>query len=147
MASETGVRRSRPWRFDLSAPDAGGYAGVALQFIDIMESGKPGSMILCVPNQGAIPGLLDGDIVEITCDITGEGCVPHPVVDGDPRALELIRRVKSYERLASKAIREKSRAAAVDCLTLHPLVNSYSLAVKLTDAYLDLNAEYTDGWK
>lgn len=49
--------------------------------------------------------------------------------------LELIRRVKAYERLASKAIREKSRTAAIDCLTLHPLVNSYSLAVKL-DGFL-----------
>lgn len=37
------------------APDAGGYAGVALRFIDIVESGKAGSMILCAPNQGAIP--------------------------------------------------------------------------------------------
>lgn len=147
MANETGIRRNKAWHFDVFAPDAGGYAGVALRFIDIVESGKSGSMILCVPNQGAIPGLLEDDIVEITCGITREGCVPHPVVGGDPRALELIRRVKSYERLASKAIREKSRAAAVDCLTLHPLVNSYSLAVKLADAFINLNTEYSNGWK
>ena len=51
------------------------------------------------------------------------------------------------ERLASKAIREKSRAAAVDCLTLHPLVNSYSLATRLVDSYIALNKEYSDGWK
>ena len=44
--------------------------------------------------------------------------------------------MKNYERLASKAIREKSRAAAVQALTLHPLVNSYSLACALTDATL-----------
>ena len=59
----------------------------------------------------------------------------------------MIRRVKAYERLASKAIREKSRAALVDCLMLHPLVNSYSLAVRLADAYIALNKEYSDGWK
>ena len=58
-----------------------------------------------------------------------------------------VRRVKAYERLASKAIREKSRTAAIDCLTLHPLVNSYSLAVKLVDSYIALNAGYSDGWK
>ena len=44
--------------------------------------------------------------------------------------------MKNYERLASKAIREKSRTAAVQALTLHPLVNSYSLACALTDATL-----------
>lgn len=76
------------------APDAGGYAGVALRFIDIVESGKAGSMILCAPNQGAIPGLRDNDIVEITCDIAPDSCTPHKVTDGDERALELIRRVK-----------------------------------------------------
>ena len=147
MANETGIHRNKAWTFDVFAPDAGGYAGVALRFIDIVESGKAGSMILCAPNQGAIPGLRDNDIVEITCDIAPDSCTPHKVTDGDERALELIRRVKAYERLASKAIREKSRTAAIDCLTLHPLVNSYSLAVKLVDSYIALNAGYSDGWK
>ena len=147
MANETGIHRNKAWIFDVFAPDAGGYAGVALRFIDIVESGKAGSMILCAPNQGAIPGLRDNDIVEITCDIAPDSCTPHKVTDGDERALELIRRVKAYERLASKAIREKSRTAAIDCLTLHPLVNSYSLAVKLVDSYIALNAGYSDGWK
>lgn len=57
--------------------------GVALRFIDIVESGKAGSMILCAPNQGAIPGLRDNDIVEITCDIAPDSCTPHKVTDGD----------------------------------------------------------------
>ena len=147
MANETGIRRNKAWKFDVFSKDAGGYAGVALRFIDIVESGKKGTMILCAPNRGAIPTLRNDDVVEITCDITREDCVPHKVPDPDPRALELIRRVKSYERLASKAIRERSRAAAIDCLTLHPLVNSYSLAEKLTNQYIALNSRYIDGWK
>ena len=142
MANETGVRRDKPWRFDVFSPDAGGYAGVALRFIELIESGKTGSMILCAPNQGAIPGLMDDDIVEITCDISREGAKPHKVENADPRALELIRRVKSYERLAAKAIVHRDRQAAIDCLMLHPLVNSYSLAVKLADAYFELNAPF-----
>lgn len=142
MANETGIRRTEPWHFDVYAADAGGYAGVALRFIELIETNTPGSMILCVPNQGAIPGLADDDIIESTCDISREGCRPHPVPDPDPRALELIRRVKAYERLAARAIVHKDRAAAIDCLMLHPLVNSYSLAVKLADAYFDLNAPF-----
>ena len=69
------------------------------------------------------------------------------MTDPSPAALELIRRVKVYERLASQAIRTRSRAAAVDCLMAHPLVNSYSLASALVDEYIRLNAAYSEGWE
>lgn len=146
MASETGVKRKAPWHFDIYEKDAGGYAGVALKFIEIAQSGKSDSMILCIPNGNAIDGLKENDVVEITCDITPDGAVPHRMGRVDEQNLELIRRVKMYERLASRAIREKSRQAAVEALTMHPLVNSYSLAVKLVDEYLELNKEYTGEW-
>ena len=32
-------------------------------------AGKESEMILCLPKQGAIPGLLDTDVVEITCTV------------------------------------------------------------------------------
>lgn len=147
MASETGVRRKTPWHFDIYSEDSGGYAGVALNFIEIMQSKKTGSMILCVPNGGAIEGLREDDVVEITCDITPEGAKPHHFGKVDEQNLEIIRRVKIYERLASKAIREKSVKAATEALTLHPLVNSYSIACRLMEKYLELNKNYTKDWK
>lgn len=147
MASETGVKRQNKWHFNIYQKDAGGYAGVALKFIEIVQSGKSDSMILCVPNNGAINGLKADDVVEITCDITPNGAVPHKMGDVDEQNLEIIRRVKMYERLSSKAIRERSVQSAVEALTLHPLVNSYSLAKRLVDAYLELNKEYTGDWK
>ncbi|MBR6392443.1 MAG: 6-phospho-beta-glucosidase [Eubacterium sp.] len=146
MASETGVKRENEWHFDIFEKDSGGYAGVALKFIEIINSGKKDSMIICTANNGAIEGLLDSDIVEITCDITKDGVTPHKVRNQDEQCLELIRRVKIYERLASKAIREKSVQAAVEALTLHPLVNSYSLAKTLVNEYLELNKDYTPDW-
>ena len=147
MAAETGVKRKNPWRFSIYDKDSGGYAGVALKFIEIASSGKADSMILCTANNGAIEGLRDDDIVEITCDITPEGVFPHKMTNIDEQNFELIRRVKIYERLASKAIREKSVQSAVESLTLHPLVNSYSTATKLIDEYLELNKEYTADWR
>ncbi len=147
MASETGVKRKNKWRFDLFSKDSGGYAGVALKYIEIQHGGKEGQMILCTANNGAIDGLKDGDIVEITCDITKDGAFPHRFENPNEQNLELIRRVKIYERLASKAIREKSVQAAVEALTLHPLVNSYSLATKLINEYLELNKKYTSDWR
>lgn len=147
MASETGIKRKEPWKFDIFGKDDGGYAGVALKFIEISISGKTDSMILCVPNNGAIEGLLDSDVVEITCDIDKNGAVPHRFGKVDEQNLELIRRVKNYERLASEAIRTKSREKAIEALTLHPLVNSYSIAKELTDKYIEYNKEYTGEWK
>lgn len=147
MASETGIKRKEPWKFDIFGKDDGGYAGVALKFIEIAISGKTDSMILCVPNNGAIEGLLDSDVVEITCDIDKNGAVPHRFGKVDEQNLELIRRIKNYERLASEAIRTKSREKAIEALTLHPLVNSYSIAKELTDKYIEYNKEYTGEWK
>lgn len=147
MASETGVKRANKWHFDIHQPDNGGYAGVALKFIEIMNNGTSDSMILCTTNDGAINGLLDTDVVEITCDITKDGAKPHIMGDVDPQNLELIRRVKMYERLSSQAIREKSKQKAIEALTMHPLVNSYSLATQLIDEYLELNKKYTNDWR
>lgn len=147
MASETGIKRKNAWHFDIHQKDNGGYAGVALKFIEIMQSGKTDTMILCTVNDGAIPGLRDDDVVEITCDITPNGVKPHKFDSVDEQNFELIRRVKIYERLSSKAIREKSIQSAVEALTMHPLVNSYSLATKLINEYLELNKNYVKDWK
>ncbi len=147
MASETGVKRTTPWAFDIYEKDAGGYAGVALKFIEIAQSGSTGSMIMCIPNEGAIPGLRDDDVVEITCDVSRGGCRPHHFDTVDEQNLEIIRRVKMYERLSSKALCEKSRKTAIQALTMHPLVNSYSLARTLVDEYIEHNREYSDGWE
>lgn len=147
MASETGEKRTAPWHFDIYEEDDGGYAGVALKFIETAQSGTAGTMIMCIPNDGAINGLRDDDVVEITCDVNADGCTPHKIGEVDEQNLEIIRRVKIYERLASKAIREKDRASAIQALTLHPLVNSYTLACDLIDEYIEHNTEYSNGWK
>lgn len=147
MAAESGVKRQTKWHFDIYEKDDGGYAGVALNFIRICRSGGVDSMILCVPNNGAVEGLRDTDVVEITCDIRDGDAFPHYFGKVDEQNLELIRRVKMYERLASEAIRTKSRVKAVEALTLHPLVASYSLACELVDEYLKHNKEYTGEWK
>ena len=147
MASETGVRRDKEWHFDPFSEDFGGYASVALKYIEIMQRGKADSMILCVPNNGALGMLEDTDVVETTCDITPDGVFPHRFTECDDDALELIRRMKRYERMAAGAILTKDRDLAVSALMLHPLVESYSLAKQLVDAYIELNRDFSPGWQ
>lgn len=147
MASESGKKKSSVWKFNPLSEDDGGYAGVALNYIDIAGSGKKGTMIMCIPNGDAIEGLAETDVVEITCDVEKDKCVPHKMGKVDEQNLQLIKAVKNYERLASEALIEKSAEKAVNALTLHPLVNSYSLAKELVSKYIEHNKEYCDGWK
>lgn len=147
MASESGCAKNTSWKFDVTALDDGGYASVALKYIEIVQSKKEDQMIMCIRNDGAIEGLLDSDVVEITCDVSENSCVPHKFGKVDEQNLALISAVKNYERLASKAIRERSIKYAIEALTLHPLVNSYSLAKELVGKYIEHNKEYCDGWK
>lgn len=147
MQNETGVASHKePFRFAIDEKDEGGYAGVALKYIEVAQSGKTEEMILCVPNRGAIPGLRDDDVVEVTCAISPDGYVPQKIEDPGEIPMEIIRRVKIYERLASTAIRTRSRDAAVECLMVHPLVNSYSLARELVGQYLESNRDYIKEW-
>lgn len=147
MSNETGISRAKtPYHFDIYEKDAGGYAGVALKYMRAKNTGKESEMILCVPNEGAIPGLLDTDVVEVTCTLKDGVYTPHKIENPGELQMELIRRVKMYERLASEALRTKSISKAVDCLMVHPLVNSYSLAKQLVQEYLESNKDYTKGW-
>ncbi|MCL2853904.1 MAG: 6-phospho-beta-glucosidase [Defluviitaleaceae bacterium] len=150
MSNETGKASHKPpFKFDIQGKEAGGYAGVALKFIEAARLGKEAEMILCVPNGGAIPWLEDSDIVEISCAISQNGYVPHRVDNADNLpilAVELVRRVKVYERLAAQALRQRCKNEAVESLALHPLVNSYSRAESIFGQYMELNKEYTGEW-
>lgn len=146
MKNETGIARKEKFHFDVYEKDDGGYAGVALNYIRALQTGKDVDMILCVPNQGAIQGMEAEDVVEVTCRVSRDGCVPHKIENTAEIPMELCRRVKVYERYASEAIRNRSRESAVKCLFMHPLVNSWSLAETLVDEYLESNKDYIEGW-
>jgi 6-phospho-beta-glucosidase len=124
-----------------------GYAGVALNLVDALQTGKPCYSGLNVRNQGAIDGLEDDDVVEVSCVVDRDGIKPLKVGVMPESQSQLIKNVKHYERLAVKAIRERSRDLAVDALMSHPLVLSYSRAVPLVDEYLAAHAPYVGDWQ
>jgi 6-phospho-beta-glucosidase len=92
-------------------------------------------MVLSVPNDGAIRGLADDDVVEITCVIDREGA--HPISVGEIGSFQLqqIQRIKSFERGTIKAILGHSEAEAARALYLHPLVNDLKIAADLAAAF------------
>lgn len=151
MAIESGAERETIKKHSLDlgqkGDDDGGYAGVALNFIEAYITGKPREMVLSVPNNGAIEGLQDDDVVEITCHIDQNGATPIQIGKVPELQMNLIRQVKLFERLAVEAIQRQSIQKAIDALMVHPLVNSYSLAKALVHEYLDAHRDYVGEWK
>lgn len=123
-----------------------GYMGVALDTILSLHSDTPLHTALNVPNEGAINCMSPTDVVEVSCIVDGEGV--HPQIIGEiPKHQEiLMRTVKLYERLAVEAIIKRSRSRAALALMNHPLIYSYSLAVKLVDEYLKAHDKFVEEW-
>ena len=96
---------------------------------------RQGTMILCAPNGNAIEGL-GRPILSKLPPISPAGLQAAPYREHSGEQPRMIRRVKYYGRLAARGIVNRSRKDITECLTMHPLVGSYSLANKLTDGYI-----------
>jgi 6-phospho-beta-glucosidase len=114
-----------------------GYEGVATAVIAAAVQRRGVPLILNVPNRGAIAGLRDDDVVEVTCLADEHGA--HPIAQGEvpEAALALIAQVKLYERLTVTAAVERSRDAALGALLAHPLVASFPAASAILADYVE----------
>lgn len=123
-----------------------GYAGVALGCVEAIATGAPHYTGLNVPNNGAIAGMEDDDVVELSCVIDANG--PHPMTIGKiPEGQYLLMRdVKRYERLAAQSILQRSRHLAMEALAAHPLIGSYPLAKSLVNDFLEAHRDIVGTW-
>jgi 6-phospho-beta-glucosidase len=136
MSIETGNDHKEEIRKgELEVPDGMGYAGVMLDCIEGLQSEEGYHLVLSVENNGCIAGLEDRDVIEVTCNVSKEGIRPVPIGEVPEHCYLLMRMIKMYEKLIVKAIETKSKETAIQALTLHPLINSYSLAKRLVDKY------------
>ena len=126
--------------------DEEGYAGVAMGCVEAIATNNLHYTGLNVPNSGAIQGMAEDDIVEVACWVDGSGIRPIHIGEIPDHQLQLMQAVKQYERLASKAILEKSRDLAIHALTVHPLMGSYPLSEKLVSAFIDAHQEWIGEW-
>ncbi len=99
-----------------------GYEGVATAVMAAAVQRRKVPLILNVANRGAIPGLRDDDVVEVTAFADEHGA--HPIAQGamPEAAFALVSQVKLYERLTVTAAVEGSYDAALEALLAHPLV-------------------------
>ncbi|MGG3837144.1 glycoside hydrolase [Paenibacillus thiaminolyticus] len=147
MAAETNseVKEMLPME-ELTLPETLGYAGVMLDFVESLQTGRENNIVLSVPNEGSIAGFADDDVVEVSCTIDKDGA--HPVhIGAVPEDMHLLMKsVKLFERLTVEAVAKRSRSLAVKALSVHPLVNSYSLAKELVDDYLEAYRDTLGEW-
>lgn len=143
MSLETGVKRQKKWTFDPVSPEKGGYAGVALKYLEIVQSGKEGEMILSCPSAGALDFMQPSDVGEFSVSVTANGAVPHRFGDVPEECAQIVSEMKKYENAASLALRTRSKSALVEALALNPLVPAESAAV-LAEKYVKINAPYVE---
>jgi 6-phospho-beta-glucosidase len=146
MSIETGHKHELPPELQAKLTQieasAEGYAGVALDVIGALRSPAGGLSILNIPNRGAIQGMGDEDVVEVTCYLK-QGMIRPLVIGAIPdHALGLMKRVKEYERLTIQAAVKGSYELALKALTLHPLVPSMGVARSILDDYCRQHGAY-----
>ncbi|BCB75913.1 6-phospho-beta-glucosidase [Phytohabitans flavus] len=116
--------------------DGGGYERVALALMRAIAHDERTTLILNVRNRGTL-GILDGDaVVEVPCAVDAAGAHPLPVDPLPEHAAGLVCGVKAVERATIEAADTGSRAAALQAIALHPLVDSVTVARRLLDAYI-----------
>lgn len=121
----------------IEEPDTGGYAGVALDILEAVNSQQTKRIVVSLTNNGTLDFLRPDDVIEISCDLNSQGLTPVKPSAVPQAQKNMISCVKEYERLAVEAILTQNRDVAVKALMAHPLIGSWSLATKLVHAYLD----------
>ncbi|KNC90518.1 glycoside hydrolase [Trabulsiella odontotermitis] len=121
----------------IEEPDTGGYAGVALDILEAVNSNTTKRIVVSLANNGTLDFLQPDDVIEISCDLSRTGLKPVTPKYVPTAQKNMISCVKEYERLAVAAILNRDRTLAVRALMAHPLVGSWSLAQKLVTAYLN----------
>jgi 6-phospho-beta-glucosidase len=98
--------------------------------------------VVNVRSDGALPGLADGDVVEICATVGRQGATPIPVGAVPPEMLGLIQHVKAFEHLTVEAATSGDRRTALLALVANPLVREFAVAEQLLAALLEANRPF-----
>ena len=109
------------------------YSTAALNVMSAYLNNASGVEIINLPNNGAIPGLLDSDIVEVPAVIDRTGARPITTGKAEAELIGLMQQVKAYERLTVKAAVSKSKADALWALVANPLIGDVTVAKSCID--------------
>ena len=98
-------------------------------------------------NNGTIKDLPDNAVIERNCIIDGQGAHPLNVGFAPLKIRGLLQVVKAYEQLTVEAGVNGDYDAALQALTIHPLVHSSNVAIKLLHDIIHENKDYLPQFK
>ncbi len=115
------------------------YSDAAAALVASLHAGTGDEQVVNVLNEGAIPNLPPGDVVELTCRVDRAGAFAQPTDPLAPEMLGLVQHAKAYERLTIEAALTGSRNTAFKALLTNPLVGDVDRAAPMLGALLDAN--------
>ncbi|ABR50266.1 glycoside hydrolase, family 4 [Alkaliphilus metalliredigens QYMF] len=118
------------------------YSEAAVSLISAIYNDKKQLHVVNIRNNGTLIGLPQDTVIEVTCLIDKTGAHPIQVGTLSPKIYGLIQGVKAYEELAVEAGVKGDYGLALQCLAIHPLVPSATVAKQLLEDILVENREY-----
>ena len=118
------------------------YSEAAAQLIASLTDGRGDVQIVDVRNEGTLPGLADGDVVEVPARVDRDGAHPIRQAPLSAAQAELVGRMKAYERLAVQAAISGDRVVARAALVANPLAGSPDRVDELLEAILAANRRW-----
>ncbi len=123
------------------------YSEAAVRLVDSIHNDRRDVQCVDTLNRGALVDLPDDVVVEVSCVITAQGPVPLTVGRLRPQILGLLQVIKAFEALTVQAGVHGDEDAALQALTLNPLVPSFSAAQGILRDVLKENADYLPQFK
>jgi 6-phospho-beta-glucosidase len=127
---------------ELRKRGGGGYNLVAADIVDGIANDRRNLQVVNVQNRGAVDGVKDDAVVEITSRVSRAGASPVRIGALAPQVRGLLQVVKAYEELAVKAGVNGDLEAALHALVIHPLGPGAERAAPLLKDLLRINARY-----
>ncbi len=111
------------------------YSTAAVWLIRDLHLNRGGRHIVNVANNGALPDLPAGAVVEVPCLVDAGGARPLAMGRLEPHIRGLIQHVKAYEELTVEAAVTKDYHTALLALATHPLTTSVNKAKRILDRF------------
>jgi 6-phospho-beta-glucosidase len=118
------------------------YSEAAAELMADLVRGAGTEHVVNAPNRGAIPGLPDDVVVEVSARVGSDGVTTLPMPALRPDVDALMRTMKDVELLTVEAAVNGDHAAAMRALAAHPLGPSMSQAPAVWQRLREVHA----GW-
>jgi 6-phospho-beta-glucosidase len=121
------------------------YSEAAVDLVASLLGDRGDVQVVNVRNNGTLPFLSDGAVVEVPATITAQGAAPLPAAPLNPLYAGLVAHVSAYEELAIEAALYGGVERVATALLAHPLIGQLGPADRLAQDLVEANRAHL-GW-